>query len=201
VALPSRGAALEIIFERALRLGGLTPDDVEFKILTYPDMLPALANRSVDVAMELEPFITQGRARQMLVPWKSGADLYPGEQTAAVFYGPSIVEMSGGVGNRLMLAYTRALRDFNDAFGAKQQDRAAIIAILTKYTNVKDPALHEQMAKEYLNPDCYVNSDAIAADLQWYVANGYVAQAPDLAQAIDPRYCDYAVGELGRYQP
>jgi hypothetical protein len=38
-------------------------------------------------------------------------------------------------------------------------------------------------------------------DLDWYVANGYVAQMPDLGQLVDNRYCDYALQQLGHYQP
>ena len=38
-------------------------------------------------------------------------------------------------------------------------------------------------------------------DLDWYHANGYIAQLPDLQQIVDNRPCDYAVQQLGKYQP
>jgi ABC-type nitrate/sulfonate/bicarbonate transport system substrate-binding protein len=201
VALPDRGATLEIALTRALQRGGLTIDDVEIKLMPYPDMLAALANRSVDAAMELEPFITQGAARGILVRWKVGAELYPGQQAASVVYGPTMMRMGGNAGNRFMVAYTRGLRDYNDAFGPKQLNRADLIAILARNTTVKDPELYERMGRGFFNPDCYLNLDPIAADLQWYVANGHVPQPPDMAQAVDHSYCDYAVQQLGRYQP
>src|SRR5262245_33179179 len=50
VALPDRGSTLERGLTKALERGGLTIDDVEIKLLAYADMLPALANRSVDAA-------------------------------------------------------------------------------------------------------------------------------------------------------
>jgi NitT/TauT family transport system substrate-binding protein len=201
IGLSDRGSGLEIMVDRALKQVGLTLDDVEFKNLTYPDMLAALANRSIDAAMQLEPFIAQGQARGILTRWKTGADLYPGDQAAAVVYGPTMVQLGRDAGNRLMVAYTRGLRDYHEAFGPKQRNRAEIIAILTRNTTVKDPALYDQMGAAYMNPDCYLNAEAMAWDLDWYVANGYVPQKPDLAQAIDNGYCDYAVQQLGRYQP
>ena len=66
---------------------------------------------------------------------------------------------------------------------------------------MKDPAIYDQMGAAYMNPDCSLNAAALACDLDWYVANGYVPQKPDLAQALDNSYCDYAVQQLGRYQP
>ncbi len=201
MGLSDRGSGLEIMVDRALKQVGLTLDDIEFKQLPYPDMLAALANGSVDTGMELEPFIAQGEARGILVRWKTGADLYPGDQAAAVVYGPSLVQMGRDPGNRLAVAYTRGLRDYHEAFGPQRRNRAELVAILTRNTVVKDPALYDQMGAAYMNPDCYLNADAMAWDLDWYVTNGYVPQKPDLAQALDNGYCDYAVQQLGRYQP
>jgi ABC-type nitrate/sulfonate/bicarbonate transport system substrate-binding protein len=151
--------------------------------------------------MQLEPFIAQGEARGILTRWKTGAELYPGDQAAAVVYGPTMVQMGRDAGNRLAVAYTRGLRDYHEAFGPKQQGRAEIIAILVNNTAVKDPSLYDLMGAAYMNPDCSLNGEAMAWDLDWYVANGYVPQKPDLARALDNGYCEYAVQQLGRYQP
>jgi NitT/TauT family transport system substrate-binding protein len=201
IGLTDRGSGLEIMVDRALMEVGLTLDDVDFKNLSYPDMLAALANGSVDAGMELEPFIAQGDARGILTRWKTGAELYPGDQAAAVVYGPTMVQKGRDAGNRLMVGYTRGLRAYHEAFGPKQQNRAEVVAILTNNTTVKDPALNDKMGAAYMNPDCYLNADALAYDLDWYVTNGYVPQKPDLGQALDNGYCDAAVQQLGRYQP
>src|SRR5712692_2712006 len=98
VALPDRGSTLERALHKALERGGLTIEDVEIKLLAYADMLPALSNRSVDAAMELEPFIAQGAARGILVPWKRGTELYPGQQATAVIFGPTMAQIGGNAG-------------------------------------------------------------------------------------------------------
>jgi NitT/TauT family transport system substrate-binding protein len=201
IGLSERGSGLEAMLDRAIQPSGLTTQDVEFKLMPYPDMLVALANRSIEGAMELEPFIAQGAARGVLVRWKTGADLYPGQQAAAVVYGPTLRSMAGDAGQRLMVAYTRALRDYNDAFGPGRRGRAEIVAILVENTPLKDAALYEQMGAVYLNPDCYLNVDAMQWDLDWYASNGFVTQKPDLLQTIDNSYCEYAIQQLGRYQP
>ena len=201
VALPERGAGLEAMLDKALQPLGLSTAELDAKLMPYPDMLAALANRSVDAAMELEPFTTQGAGRGILVRWKSGADLYPGQQAAAVVYGPTMGRLGRDAGNRLMLAYTRGLRDYHDAIGPRRVNREEMIGILIRNTPLKDRALYDQIAWTYLNPDCYLNVDAMAWDLDWYATQGYVTQKPDLVQSVDHSYCDHALQQLGRYQP
>lgn len=201
IALPERGASLELMLDKAIQPAGLSVDDFDLKLMPYPDMLAALANRSVDAAMELEPFIAQGLGRGILVRWKTGADLYPGQQAAALVFGPTMQRIGRDAGNRFILAYTRGIRDYNEAFGPKRLRRDETVAILSRNTPLKDPALYDQIGWTYLNPDCYLNIEALAWDLDWYHAHGYVAQKPDLAQTVDHRYCDYAIQQLGRYQP
>jgi NitT/TauT family transport system substrate-binding protein len=201
VALPERGAGLEAMLDKALQPLGLSTAELDAKLMPYPDMLAALANRSVDAAMELEPFTTQGAGRGILVRWKSGAELYPGQQAAAVVYGPTMGRLGRDAGNRLMLAYTRGLREYHDAIGPRRVNREEMIATLIRNTALKDRALYDQMAWTYLNPDCYLNVDAMAWDLDWYATQGYVTQKPDLVQSVDHSYCDHALQQLGRYQP
>ena len=201
VAISIRGSALEVILDRALQRGGLTLDDIEIKLLGYADMLPALVNRQIDAALELEPFIALGSGQGILVPWKSAAEIHPGQQSGVILYGPSIRQMGGNAGNRFMVPYTRGLRAYNDAFGPKRLKRDEIIASLVQNTALKDPALYDRLGYGFVNPDCYLNVDGMTYDLDWYLDHGYLSQKPDLTQIVDNSYCDYAVQQLGRYQP
>jgi hypothetical protein len=61
------------------------------------------------------------------------------------------------VGRRFLVAYLRGVRDYDDAFNhGKDQD--AIVAILTKHTNIKDPAVFQKMrqvqSSAVLSPGC-----------------------------------------------
>ena len=48
LAIPGRGISNEITLDKALRLGGLTQDDVTLETLGYADMQAALANKAID---------------------------------------------------------------------------------------------------------------------------------------------------------
>lgn len=200
IAVSGLGLSNDILVDRALKMGGLTRRDAEVKQLTLTDMLPALANGAIDVGAEIEPLVTQGVSKGILVRWKNAAQIYPGQIASVLMVGPSFIQKGPDVDNRFIAAVTRAVRDYNDAFGPKHINTSEIVSILTKHTNVKDPALYTQMTYNYIDPNCRTNAAALKTDLEWYVQNSYVAKEPDLNQVIDNSYCDAALKILGRYQ-
>jgi NitT/TauT family transport system substrate-binding protein len=201
IALTGTGAGAEVMLDKGLQSVGLSTRDVNIKTLSFADMLPAFANKSIDLAVEIEPFVAQGEAKGILHSWRKSEEIYAGQQGGVLMYGPAISKLGADAGDRIMQAYVRGLRDYYDAFGLKHRDQADVVGILAKYTSVKDPALYEKMGWDYMNPDGYVNSEAVAEDLKWYAAHGYVQQPPDLAQVIDNSFVDHAVQKLGKYAP
>jgi NitT/TauT family transport system substrate-binding protein len=201
IALTAKGNAGHVLVDAALHKGGLTLADAAITELSFPDMNAALTNRAVDVALQIDPLLTLGEAQGILVPWKRAAEIYPGQQIGAVMYGPRIGEIGQNLGNRFMVAYVKGLRDYNEAFGPRRAGRAEVVSILTKNTNVKDPTLYDKVTWDYMNPDGYINADTLARDMDWYVANGYLTEKPDLNRVVDNSFADYAVRTLGKYQP
>jgi NitT/TauT family transport system substrate-binding protein len=201
LAIPSRGTASQVLIDQALQKGGLTFSDVQLNELSFPDINTALANKGIDVGLQIEPLLTLAEGQGILVRWKPAAEIYPGQQVAAIMYGPRIAELGQDVGNRFMVAYVKGLRDYNAAFGPRRSNRAEIVDILTRNTNVKDPTLYDKMTWDYMNPDGYLNLDTLARDLDWYVRNGLVTERPDVNRLVDHSFADHAVRTLGRYQP
>jgi NitT/TauT family transport system substrate-binding protein len=192
------GSTPDIVLDKALSNVGLTLDDIDRRGMTFADLPQAVANKSVDFALGVEPFIALGEAQNIWVRWKSPTEIYPGAQIAALLYGPTMNEAGKDVGNRFMVAYTKGLRDYYEAFGPAHKGRPEIVSILVNNTAVKQPALYDQMAWNYLNPNCSVNLKTLPADLEWYVAKGLVPPV-DVNQVVDNSYCETAVQRLGAY--
>ncbi len=76
-----------------------------------------------------------------------------------------------------------------------------MIAILQQQTSLKDRALYDAMPWSANNPDGRVNGEAIAAAQDWFATRGYVGRPIDLTPIIDHQFADYAVAQLGPYQP
>jgi NitT/TauT family transport system substrate-binding protein len=199
VALASVGSGNEIMLDRGLETVGLSEKDIFIKTLAFPDMLSALSTHAIDAAVEIEPFVAQGQAKGILVPWLKSEELYAGQEGGVLVFGSNMTKLGHDVGDRFMVGYVRGLRDYYDAFGARHKDTDAIASILAANTDVKDPSLYSQMGFDYIDPNGYVNADPVAYDLDWYANHGLVQQKPDLAQVIDNTYVDDAVRQLGKY--
>jgi NitT/TauT family transport system substrate-binding protein len=200
IALTGKGAGAEVMLDKALQSVGLSIADVEIKALSFSDMLAAFTNRSIDLAVEIEPFVAQGEARGILVAWKKSEEIYAGQQGGVLMYGPAVAKLGADAGDRIMVAYLKGLRDYYEAFGLKHKNEPEVVAILTRYTSVKDPSLYARMGWDYMNPDGFVNSEAVAEDLKWYAAHGYVQQGPNLSSVIDNSFVEHALQRLGKYQ-
>jgi NitT/TauT family transport system substrate-binding protein len=187
-------------FERAFQLGGLARSDVEFTQVPFPEANLALANRAVDLARQTEPLLTVARERGIATPLVEAGEIYPDQQVAALFYSPDFAGRTEAA-RRFTVAYVRALRDYNDAFG-KGRGRAEIADILARNTTVKDLALYEKMTPAGLNPDGQLNVAGIRDDLVVFRRLGCVtSELADVDQVVDESFVRYAVGVLGPYQP
>jgi ABC-type nitrate/sulfonate/bicarbonate transport system substrate-binding protein len=199
IAIVGTASLDEISLVRVLEAGNLTTKDIDLQVIrSFPDMLVALANNSIDAAMLIEPFVAQGTAKGILDPWKDPKDYDPDAQTALLVYGTSMTKRPD-LANRFMVAYIQSLRDYNDAF-FKDKNKKEIIDTLMVLSVIKDPKLYEQMFPVGLNPDGYVRVKGIDMDLQWYKQNNLLQKDMKVEDTIDNQYVDFALKQLGKYQ-
>lgn len=200
IAIVGTASLDEIALVRVLEKGGLTTQDIDLQVIrAFPDMLVSMANKSIDAAMLIEPFVTLGMSKDLIDPWKDPSEYDPDAQTAFVVFGAGMTK-NKDVANRFMTAYLKAVRDYNDAF-FKNKDRQQIIDILVEQSVIKDPKLYDKMYPTGLNPNGYVRLKGIEQDLIWYKANNLL-KSPELqvADTVDNSFVDYANSILGTYQ-
>ena len=199
IAVVGTASLDEISLVRVLEAGKMTRKDIDMQVIrSFPDMLVALANGSIDAAMLIEPFVAQGMAKGILDPWKDPDKYDPDAQTALLIYGTSMTKRPE-LANRFMAAYLKSVRDYNDAF-FKGEGKKEIVDILIKFSVVKDPDLYDRMFPVGLNPDGYVRMKGIEMDLQWYRDNNLLQRDVKAEDAVDNRYVDFALKQLGKYK-
>jgi NitT/TauT family transport system substrate-binding protein len=182
--------------ERVLSGAGLTEIDLRLEALSFPEVNAALAGGSVDAAFQLEPLVTAAVEQGIAVRWLGVDEVYPYQQVAVVGYGPSISADKPALGEALMRAYLKGLRDYNRAF-RDGVDRAAIAAIIARHSTVKDPAVVEAMVPVGLHPEGRINIDSLIEDQRYYVEKGTVPLPVDMRQLVDHSYVDAALRALG----
>ena len=189
----------EISLDRVLNKGGMSTADADVLVIrSFPDMVAALSNKSIDAAMIIEPFVAQAIAKDVGDPWKDPVEYDPDAQTAFLVFGTGMTQ-NPDVANRFMTAYVKSLRDYNDAF-FKNINKKQIIDILCQYSTVKDPQLYEKMYPTGLNPDGYVRMKGVALDLAWYKDRQLLKKDISVDEAVDNQYVDFALGILGKYK-
>jgi NitT/TauT family transport system substrate-binding protein len=180
--------------------GGLSLSDVRVDEVPFPDMLPAIANRSIDAAVAVEPFLTLLVQRGLGVVSRWDYEVNPDHQVAVVLYGPAFGREQPDVARRWMVAYLRGVRYFNDAFvRGDAAARERTIDALTKWTIMTDRALYDSITVMALDPDGGVRLPSLRADQEFFVQQGYQDRPIDLDAIVDLQYVQYARQMLGPY--
>jgi NitT/TauT family transport system substrate-binding protein len=184
---------------KLLQEAGLSQDDLRIEALNFPDANAALAGKSLDVAIQIEPLVQAAVDQGSAVRWLGLDQVRPNQQIAVIGYGPSITVDNPALGRAFMLAYLKGVRDYNRAF-TTGQGRADVVATIAKHSTVKNPATVDAMAPVGLHPDGRINLDSLIEDQQFYVEKGTVPTPIDLRQIVDDSYVESALAVLGPYR-
>jgi NitT/TauT family transport system substrate-binding protein len=201
IATASQGAGSESSLNEALKKGGLKFSDVNVVYMGFPEMLAAFKNKGIDAGVTNEPTVTRTINGGFAVR-ASRDTIYPGQQTAVVLFSDTFIKQRD-IAQKFMNAYIRALRDYNDAL---KDGRLAgpgadeVIAILTEYTRIKDPAVYRAMTPFAANPDGHVNTVTMQNDYDFYKGRSLISGRVTVDQVIDHSFADAAVRKLGSYQ-
>ena len=184
----ARGSSVDSYAHRTLALAGLTPADVDLQYVTFPDVMPAFANQALDGAILIEPFATAAVEQGLGTRWKGMAELFgPGHGTFIIF-APSFATQRQEAGRRFLIGYLRGVRDYLDAFD-QGKDQDAIIGVLTKYTNIKDPAVFKKIVVPSMDPNGQMLVQSVKDQQQWYVDNGFVPTPVEPGRVLRPVIC------------
>lgn len=196
VSFTGKGVSQEVVFDRWMRSGGLSVKDANVTTMSYQDANVALASGSLDATVQIEPLLTEALTRGWARQVKAADAIYPGQQSAALFYSESF-SANTAAARGFMKAYLRGVRDYHRAFVQKKTP-AAETAMMMKHVPVKDASLYAKMKPVGLNQDGFVNAVSMNSDLKWYQDHGYVKECPPLEQVVDHSYARWAVQQLGR---
>jgi NitT/TauT family transport system substrate-binding protein len=204
IAGSATGSASTSTLNEALKKAGLKYSDVERVFLGFPQHVVALQNKAVDAAMTTEPSATKAVQSGAAVRIMGDDEIYPNHQLAVVLYSGQFVKSSPDAARRFMRAYLRAVRDYNDALKDGRiagPNAGEVLAILTEYTSIKDPAVYRSISPQGTNPDGKVHEASLKNDLQFYKEQGLIQGNVTVEQALDNSFVEAALKDLGPYKP
>ena len=188
------GVSQEILTERFLQKAKLTLKDVSFVKISYAEMNLALKAGTIDATIQLEPFLTKAVLENIATIVGLGSEVYPKQQSGALFYSPQFIQNNPAEAKKFMLAYSKGISDYNNAF-VKNINRASVIADLKKSIKIDDDIIWEKMAIVGLNPAGSLNIKELENDIKWYEKN-YIKRPLNPKDIIDTTFSEYAAKNL-----
>jgi NitT/TauT family transport system substrate-binding protein len=197
IGLSSSGSASDIALDHYLHQAGLDIREMDLQYMNFPDLIPAFANRAIDVAYWQEPFTTIALDRGLIVRGPIGFDVYPNQQIAVVLFRDKLLN-DRELGVRYLRAYTRGVRDYVKAM--QDRDPAMfdqVVPLLIEHTTVKERALYEKAIPSGLKPDPIPNVQSIIDDQEWYIAHGHQQERINVQDMIELSLVQEAIRQLG----
>jgi NitT/TauT family transport system substrate-binding protein len=203
VGAPGTGSASAL--NEALKKGGLRFSDVDVVYIGFPEHLPAYRNKAIDASITNEPTMTRAIEEGAAVRVAGNDVIYPGQQTAVMFFADHFMAERRDSAIGFMRAYLRGVRVYSDAL---QDGRLAgprgdeVIAILTRYTPIKDAGMFRRMIPSWVDPNGEVNVTSLKKDLGFFRELGLIEKKTISVEAVvDSSFAKAAVTQLGRYHP
>jgi NitT/TauT family transport system substrate-binding protein len=165
---------------------------------------PAFANGAIDASITNEPTATFIRRQNTAIRFAGNDEFYPNQQTAVLFYGESFVKNRRDAALKFMRAYLRAVRFYNDALADGRlagPNGPEVIAILTKYSRLKDAEVYRAITPQACDPDGHVNMESLAKDWRFFKDTGQLDGKVSPRDLVDPSFAAEAARALGPYAP
>lgn len=196
----SLGTSSQLFTEKILAQGGLTKDDVTFPTIPFPQMGAAFANKGIDAAFAVEPFVNNMVTQKLAKSVYTGAQGFPGGINTVILISPVFAKNQPEAAKRMIYGFLRGQRDYLKAF-VDTKDPALkdpIIQILSKNTAVKDPKLYAGMGLSSGDPNGAFDVNVLNEFQQFFLKNGTQQKFIETDKVVDMSYLDYAVGRLGK---
>ena len=175
----------EYVVDTLLKGAGLSLDDLEVLKVPPPAELEALGEGSVDLVPISEPWVTRMSQAGSAVAWKPYQEVLPGFQFAVMIYGPSLLKDDPGAGRRLMTAYLKGVRQYNQGKTPRN------LEIITGTLGLK-PELLEDVCFPAIRGDGRIDIRSVVDFQAWAVARGYLDSPVSEDIFWDPSFIEHA---------
>jgi NitT/TauT family transport system substrate-binding protein len=203
LVIPTQGSATSTALDRLFATAGFSLKDMDVTTMSFPSMVTALQNKAVDAAFMVEPGIETvlDSHTGKVIEWDD--QMFPDHDIAVTLGSEHFIHARRAVAVRYMRAFLRGTRDYlatvkDGHLTGPGSD--AIIAILTEYSLVKNPAIYRRVRVPVCDPDGRVNLPSLEADLAYFKAHGLVPGTIRVADVVDTSIAEQAVQDIGPYK-
>jgi ABC-type nitrate/sulfonate/bicarbonate transport system substrate-binding protein len=180
----------DYLLEKLLNTAGLTLEDVEPEDIPAQVHLEALEKGTIDLAAMGEPWLTRALQAGHGVLWMPFEQVIPDFEYASIVYGPTLLDENPEAGRRFMIAYLKAVRQYNQ--GKTERN----LEILAEHTGL-DQEFLRQACWPAIRGSGQINVQSVLDFQAWAVEKGYLDSPVAKDQFWDPSFAEYANEVLG----
>ncbi len=193
VALVAPGSSVIYEIGKTLETAGLSLRDIEIKYIPFPQMGVALANKAVDVALEVPPFGAVIASQKLGVRWIDTDDYIRPQPISFIAYMANTdwTAKNPDLARKFFIALVRGGRDYCQAYhhGPNRQE---VEDIMWKYRAVNARELLHTMPWQARDPNGRFNVASVLDVQDWFFKEKLITQKFPADRLIDTSYADYA---------
>jgi NitT/TauT family transport system substrate-binding protein len=175
--------------EKLLNPAGMTLEDVQIVNIPSPARPEALQKGAVDLVTSSEPWVTRMLQAEQAVVWMPYRQVIPDFQTSIIVYGPTLLTENVDAGKRFMVAYLKAVQQYNQGKTARN------IEILAEHIGL-DEGLLKNCCWPSVHSDGRINCESVSDFQQWAVKKGLLDSLIPKEQFWDPSFVEHACQAL-----
>lgn len=172
--------------DKLLNTAGLSLDDVNVLTLqSAAEIIDGFHKGAIDFTVQGQPVLTQLTQAGDADLWKPVQEIVPDAQYDVLLYGPNFLRKNPDAGKRFMLAYLKAVQQFNEGKTAQNLDEIA------RFTQL-DRALVNQTCLPTISNDGKINVASVLDFQAWAVRSKLLDTPATEAQLWDSQFVDEA---------
>jgi NitT/TauT family transport system substrate-binding protein len=200
IASNGQGSVSTYEVGKILERVGLTINDVEIKILPFTQMAVAFANKAIDGAILIPPFVWQLAEQKIAVPFADVDELVePRPMTIAVIMiNTDWAKKNPELVRNYVTAWMRGARDYCQGYHGGSTREAIINALMTSGTERRPELLHK-FPWPARSPDGRINVASMLDIQAWYVKHKLANKGFPAERLVDTSYAEHARARLGPF--
>jgi NitT/TauT family transport system substrate-binding protein len=185
------GNITEFFLDRYLAGSGISTDDLKDNDLNIQSSqgLDALVSGTADLVNASEPWITRILNSGSAEIYLDYAKLAPDASFSFIVYGPTFLDKKTDVGQRFMVAYLKALKQYK--LGPTERN----IEIISSATQITPEEL-KTLCWQPIHENGMIDNQTVLDFQDWAVEKGYLAQAIPVEKFWEPSFIDFANDQL-----
>ena len=201
IASNGRGSITTYEVGKIVESGGLTLKDVDVKIMGFGQMPVALANKAVDAALMIPPLMEIAVGKGVAVKWIWADDIIKAQPVviAVQQINTDWAAKNDAAMHAYMEQIIRSVQEYCEAYhhGA---NRAEVVDILSRYSNVKDKDALEKMEWGSRDPEARVFEKSVMDVQDYYFQEKLIDKKFAFKDLVDDRYRAAAVKKVGPFK-